>query len=504
MGVMNARLRGDLMEMEIRDTARNITDELDRQLFNIKTLYDVSHELLGLADVNLILKNFLLMTMGNFGAVQGFIMTEDLTHREKTRFEPVGFYEEDHLLLEELANHLLAKSRPEGVEMLKGVLRGPKSTMPEMVCVTAFKVDEHCSGLLGLGRKLIGDEYSQDDRELLATLVNNLVASLKNARYSEALLKALEEVRILNSAKDKVISHLSHELMTPIALVGGCLTQLEKRLKSLPEETWERTMTRAKRAFRRLSEVQYEVTDIMKGKKIRTHHFMSNLLNQCADEIEQLFEEETGGGPIVEKIRRRIDALFGFKDAPPVDVQLDRFVSEKLEELRSVSAHRGIDMVLRLEPPPAIRIPLDPLEKVVRGLIRNAVENTPDEGRIEITVGNSKGEVELSVKDYGVGIAEEDQARIFEGFYHTQDTMDYSSGKAFEFNAGGRGADLLRMKIFSEQYGFTLAMTSERCRFIPNANNTCPGRISACGHCTSAEDCHRAGGTTFRVVFPVQ
>jgi K+-sensing histidine kinase KdpD len=120
------------------------------------------------------------------------------------------------------------------VEMLKDILRGPKSTMPDMVCVAAFKVDDHCSGLLGLGKKLIGDEYSKDDRELLATLVNNLVASLKSARYSEALLKALEEVRVLNSAKDKVISHLSHELMTPIALVGGCLAQLEKRLRSSP------------------------------------------------------------------------------------------------------------------------------------------------------------------------------------------------------------------------------------------------------------------------------
>jgi hypothetical protein len=44
------------MEMKWTMRPRNITDELDRQLFNLKTLYDVSHELLGLADVNLILK----------------------------------------------------------------------------------------------------------------------------------------------------------------------------------------------------------------------------------------------------------------------------------------------------------------------------------------------------------------------------------------------------------------------------------------------------------------
>jgi signal transduction histidine kinase len=493
-----------LMAKDIAEGPRNITDELDRQLFNLKTLYDVSHELLGLADVNLILKTFLLMTMGNFGAVQGFIMTEDLRHQERTRFEPVGFYEEDHLLLEELANQLLAKSRPEGVEMLKDILRGPKSTMPDMVCVAAFKVDDHCSGLLGLGRKLIGNEYTQDDRELLATLANNLVASLKSARYSEALLKALEEVRILNSAKDKVISHLSHELMTPIALVGGCLAQLEKRLQDLPEETWEKTLTRAKRAFKRLSEIQYEVTDIMKGKKIRTHQFMTHLLDQCADEIELLFEEETGGGPVIERIRQRIDALFGSKDAEPVDVHLDQFVNDKLEELHGFSERRGIRVVVHADPAPAIKIPIDPLEKVVKGLIRNAIENTPDEGRIEITVGNSGSLAELIVKDYGVGITGEDQARIFEGFYHTQDTMDYATRNPFEFNAGGRGADLLRMKIFSEQYGFELSMASSRCRHIPLSKDVCPGRISECGFCESPEDCYQSGGTTFSVVFPIQ
>ncbi|MBN2033611.1 MAG: sensor histidine kinase [Deltaproteobacteria bacterium] len=492
------------MEKENRDRPRNLTDELDRQLFNFKTLYDVSHELIGLADVKLILKTFLLMTMGNFGAIQGFIMTEDLGRQERTRFEPVGFYEDDHLLLEELANQLLAKSRPEGVELLKDVLRGPKSTMPDMVCVAAFKVDERCSGLLGLGKKLIGEEYSKEDRELLGILVNNLVASLKNARYSEALLKALEEVRVLNSAKDKAISHLSHELMTPIALVGGCLTQLEKRLKNLPEETWEKTLTRATRAVHRLSEIQYEVEDIMKGRKIRTHRFISQLFDQCADEIELLFEEETEGSPIVERIRQRIDELFGSKDAAPVEVRLDRCVAENVETLRSISERREIDIVVHAEPAPTIKIPIDPLEKVVKGLIRNAVENTPDEGRIEIKVGNNGNLTELIVKDYGVGITGEDQARIFEGFYHIQDTMNYATKKPFEFNAGGRGADLLRMKIFSEQFGFKISMTSSRCIHIPKSGDICPGRISACGFCKSPEDCYQSGGTTFSVVFPVQ
>ncbi len=62
----------------------------------------------------------------------------------------------------------------------------------------------------------------------------------------------------------------------------------------------------------------------------------------------------------------------------------------------------------------------------------------------------------LVVKDYGIGIIVDHQRRIFEGFFTTQETAVYSSKKPFDFNAGGRGADLLRMKIFSERYRFSI------------------------------------------------
>ncbi len=48
-------------------------------MFHLKTLYDVSRELLGIVDIKLILKNFLLMTLGNFGVAEGFIYAQDST-----------------------------------------------------------------------------------------------------------------------------------------------------------------------------------------------------------------------------------------------------------------------------------------------------------------------------------------------------------------------------------------------------------------------------------------
>jgi len=147
-------------------------------------------------------------------------------------------------------------------------------------------------------------------------------------------------------------------------------------------------------------------------------------------------------------------------------------------------------------------MPLDPLRKVIDGLIKNAIENTPDMGKIEVII-NEKGDgTELIVHDYGVGITQEDQRRIFEGFFTTQDTMAYSSKRPFDFNAGGKGADLLRMKIFSERYNFKIDMVSSRCGFIPKEIDICPGNISDCSFCTDKEDCYRSGETMFTLFFP--
>jgi signal transduction histidine kinase len=130
------------------------------------------------------------------------------------------------------------------------------------------------------------------------------------------------------------------------------------------------------------------------------------------------------------------------------------------------------------------------------------VENTPDGGRIDIDVKKNGTGVELIIRDYGVGISKEPQKRIFEGFFDTREIMAYSSGRPFDFDAGGRGADLLRMKIFSERYNFKLNMDSSRCRYLCDENDRCPGRISECPDCKERQDCYDSGGTTFTVTFP--
>jgi PAS domain S-box-containing protein len=356
-------------------------------------------------------------------------------------------------------------------------------------------------GVLCAINKKEGD-FDQADAELLSMLAGTVVLSIENARFAEEVKRAYMEVSSLNRAKDKVINLLSHELRTPIAVLDSSLVALERRLDGLPEDTWEPTLARARRNLNRLLEMQYRVDDIMQERTFQTYDILSQLVDQCTDELEALVAEETGEGPVIERIRKRIENSFGSRDLVAEKIHLEPFVKQRLAFLKPSFAHRDVEVITRISRAPAIYIPSEPLRKVVDGLVRNAIENTPDEGKIEIYV-QEKGEAAvLEVRDFGVGITEENQSRIFEGFYATQETLDYSSKRPFDFNAGGRGVDLLRMKIFSERYDFKIEMNSKRCPFIPKDSDTCPGKISACPFCQKGKGCHQSPSTTFSVFFP--
>jgi signal transduction histidine kinase len=305
----------------------------------------------------------------------------------------------------------------------------------------------------------------------------------------------------LNRAKDKVIHHLSHELKTPTAVLSGTLKTLSRKLTNLPEETWKPSMERIERNLNRILEIQMETEDIIRERQYKTYDLLTMMLDECTDELETLITEEIGEGPLVDRLRRRIEDIFGPREMVPEKIVLEAFFRKRLEGLELLFSHRQVKIINASEPTLPICMPKDPLQKIIDGLIKNAIENTPDEGKIEVVIQKKANGTELMVRDFGVGITEENQMRIFEGFFSTQETMDYSSKRPFDFNAGGKGVDLLRMKIFSERYHFDIHMTSSRCRYIPKESDVCPGIISECPFCVKAEDCHLSGGTVFKLQF---
>jgi PAS domain S-box-containing protein len=348
--------------------------------------------------------------------------------------------------------------------------------------------------------------FSKADSDLLSLIAGTVALSIENARFSGELIKAYRAVSEMNRAKDKAINHLSHELKTPLSVLSGSLNILSRRLETQPEEKWKPAFDRAIRNLARIADIQTEAEDIMQQRHYKTYDVLNFILDECADELETMVAELTGEGPVVQRLREKIHEIFGPRDLIPKEILLHEFVRERIKEIKPLFAHRELEVnVFPAEAAP-IWIPTEILTKVFDGLVKNAIENTPDGGAVEVWVreGRDKGWAELEVKDYGVGIREDDQRRIFDGFFTTRDIMAYSSKRPFDFNAGGKGGDLLRMKIFSERYNFKIQMISKRCPLILGELDVCPGRISDCPQCRNKSDCAEKGGTSFIVSFPTR
>ncbi|SDT95021.1 GAF domain-containing sensor histidine kinase [Desulfobacula phenolica] len=366
--------------------------------------------------------------------------------------------------------------------------------------IVPIKSNDRRIGVLAAYNKTVGI-FEHTDVELLETIAGTVALSIENARFSEELKKAYRELSSLDRAKDKAINHLSHELKTPISIFSGTLSILKKKLAALPENTWEPTMARAQRNMDRIRKLQSEVDDIIQEKKFETYNFLSFIVDQCTDLLETVIEDEIGNTTLIERVRHRIKDIFDTRETEPEYIYLDAYTQERVNHLKPLFPHRRLELNCIVDSVPAVHMPKDLLQKVIDGLVRNAVENTPDHGKVDVIVQKQGEDVVLVVKDFGVGITQEHRKKIFEGFFSTQETASYSSKAPFDFNAGGRGADLLRMKIFSKRYDFSIHVSSLRCRFIPKVSDVCPGNILECDFCTEKKDCFHSGGSEFSLVF---
>ena len=188
--------------------AERIETELDRRVFYLKTLYDVSKDIFGSIEYESILKNFLLMTMGNFGLTEGFILTVNVPREEINGFVSVGFQADDISLLRTGGSQILLSPDLVTTMQKQEDLKTCGLLPPTMICAFPFTVDTDCTGIMGLGAKLVGDPYNTDDEELLDTLVNNLVVALKNARSFEEIKNLNRELQEKNVQLETALTEL--------------------------------------------------------------------------------------------------------------------------------------------------------------------------------------------------------------------------------------------------------------------------------------------------------
>ena len=92
------------------------------------------------------------------------------------------------------------------------------------------------------------------------------------------------------------------------------------------------------------------------------------------------------------------------------------------------------------------------VKQVLLNLLSNAIKFTPEGGRIDVRAAVNDGLVEVSVADTGVGIAPEDQEKVFEEFRQV--------GTA-DKNVEGTGLGLALSRKFGELHGGHIWLKSE-------------------------------------------
>jgi signal transduction histidine kinase len=319
-----------------------------------------------------------------------------------------------------------------------------------------------------------------------------------NARDEEAgivvVFKDITESKALERARHRIINHLSHELKTPLSIISTSIA-LDKSAMT------PKSYARIKRNLERLQDIQTEVEDIIDKPEVAEIRKLLPALEQALDLIELMAQEEPMHEFTLKDLKKRIQTLFKTDTAVVEILNISILIPKMVDLAKRLSSHRDIIFATHIEEDIHLSIVPEAFEKAVMGLLKNAIENTPDGGDISISLSSEQTNAIFEVKDAGIGITAESRQQIFGGFYYAQDTSLYSTKKPFDFGAGGKGLDLLRTKIFSEMYNFQIDCQTTRCRYIPLETDLCPGHLRDCTHIDTKAQCAQSGGSVFRLIF---
>ena len=364
-----------------------------------------------------------------------------------------------------------------------------------IMCVPLVDWAGRCIGALQSLNKRSGD-FTDDDMELLTFISNYVTIALENMRL-------FEELKDLNKAMERAINHLSHELKTPLALIGTIFDFFYKDLHTGDDPKQARMINRGIRNVKRLIDLQKKIDDILSLRTFEEKDKLRYIVASAADFVEECSERSgKQHAEALALVLKRIESVYGTEAPYAKKISLHELLNDISNEAILAIQERDLEIIRDFEKGHVVNADEKILRKVFEGLLKNAVENTPDEGKIEVSLKGTGHDICIDFRDYGIGISPQNQKLIFHGFFHTQDTMNYSSKRAYQFNAGGAGSDLLRTKVFSERCGFSVAFQSTRCPFIPDDTDECPGRTSNCPFIKTRSDCFSSGGSTFSVKFP--
>ena len=377
-----------------------------------------------------------------------------------------------------------------------------------ILCLPIFTRDRHILGVIQLLNAIEGI-FTDEDEVFLRTFANHAAVFLEMAQLQKARLEALEqsrqELKRLNQVKDKALDHLSHELRTPLSVIQGSLRILKRKCQKqesqLIEESFFNTL---EKHLRRLLEIQQETDKIIRSNQFLEETFILKEAKQLWERLNRSFQITGEIHNHWQLVAQWMEEQIHGKETTREEMSLVPFIQEILERNRDQRSHRSV--TIEVVEPLDLTISMDPLilKEILISLIKNAIENTPDEGTIRIRWEKGDSQLVIRIEDFGIGITEENQKSLFDGLFHTQETDLYTSKKPYDFYAGGKGLGLLQAKLYGQRFGFDLSVESRRCMHIPDNGDLCPGKISDCPYCQGVEDCLISGGSIFCLSFPIK
>ena len=198
-----------------------------------------------------------------------------------------------------------------------------------------------------------------------------------------------EKLGQVESIRRHLIGDVSHELRTPLTAIKGSMEGLMDGVLPATEETFQQI------------------------------HAEADRLNRLVDDLQELSRVEARAYPL---------------DIRPLDVSsLVQTVTKRLAP-QAESKRISLDLELTRDLP-RILADGDRAVQVLTNLTANALQYTPEGGKVTIAANRINDEVQISVRDTGIGISPEHLSHIFDRFYRVDKSRSRQAG-------GGSGIGL--------------------------------------------------------------